>query len=81
MNTKGLLNNTDITLSKRIVVERYFTFLSENIEIFSPNGKYFEGVHVRYVDPKIEEKTEYEVKDTDEEVEVLKTSEVLKNTL
>lgn len=81
MNTKGLLNNTDITLSKRIVVERYFTFLSENIEIFSPNGKYFEGVHVRYVDPKIEEKTDYEVKDTDEEVEVLKTSEVLKNTL
>ena len=81
MNTKGLLNNTDITLSKRIVIERYFTFLSENIEIFSPNGKYFEGVHVRYVDPKIEEKTDYEVKDTDEEVEVLKTSEVLKNTL
>lgn len=81
MNTKGLLNNTDITLSKRIVVERYFTFLSENIEIFSPNGKYFEGVHVRYVDPKLEEKTDYEVKDTDEEVEVLKTSEVLKNTL
>lgn len=81
MNTKGLLNNTDITLSKRIVVERYFTFLSENIEIFSPNGKYFEGVHVRYVDPKIEEKTDYEVKDTNEEIEVLKTSEVLKNTL
>ena len=81
MNTKGLLNNTDIALSKRIVIERYFTFLSENIEIFSPNGKYFEGVHVRYVDPKIEEKTDYEVKDTDEEVEVLKTSEVLKNTL
>lgn len=81
MNTKGLLNNTDITLSKRIVVERYFTFLSENIEIFSPNGKYFEGVHVRYVDPKIEEKSDYEVKDTNEEIEVLKTSEVLKNTL
>ena len=81
MNTKGLLNNTDITLSKRIVVERYFTFLSENIEIFSPNGKYFEGVHVRYVDPKIEEKSDYEVKDTNEEIEILKTSEVLKNTL
>lgn len=81
MNTKGLLNNTDITLSKRIVVERYFTFLSENIEIFSPNGKYFEGVHVRYVDPKIEEKSDYELKDTNEEIEVLKTSEVLKNTL
>lgn len=77
MNTKGLLNNTDIELEKRLSVERYYSFLSENIEIFSPNGKYLEGVHVRYVDPKIENKKEYEVKDTAEEIEVTKPNEVL----
>ena len=78
MNTRGLLNNTDINLNIRLSVERYFNFLSENIEIFSPNGKYFEGVHVRYVDPKIEKRKDYEVKDTDEEIEANDTSEPLK---
>lgn len=78
MNTRGLLNNTDINLNIRLSVERYFNFLSENIEIFSPNGKYFEGVHVRYVDPKIEKRKDYEVKDTDEEIEVNDMSESLK---
>ena len=76
---KGLedFQNEYMELEKRLSVERYYSFLSENIEIFSPNGKYLEGVHVRYVDPKIENKKEYEVKDTAEEIEVTKPNEVL----
>ena len=49
---KPVFNNTNMPLSARVSIERYFTFLSDNVGIFSVDGIYLNNAHLRVVEPK-----------------------------
>lgn len=49
---KPVLNNTNLPLSTRVSIERYFSFLSENVGIFSVDGIYLGNNHLKVIEPK-----------------------------